>query len=116
LVLLDFKKTFHVGCDASGVVIGAVFSQDKNLVAYFSENLNDTKRKYSTHEKEFNVVIQDLNLGHDKTYAQLISSYNWLGMRFDVKKFAERCRVFQYEKGKKHNTGLYQPLPLLDRP
>jgi hypothetical protein len=37
------------------VAIGAFLSQDNNLVAYFSEKMNDVKRKYSTYEKEFYV-------------------------------------------------------------
>jgi hypothetical protein len=52
------------------------------------------------------------HFGHDKTYAQICSSYNWLGMRSNVKKFMDRCRVFQYAKWKKHKTGLYHPLPI----
>jgi hypothetical protein len=55
------------------------------------------------------------HFGHDKTYAQLSSSYHWPGMRSDVKKFMDKCRVFQYAKGKQQNTGLYQPLPIPDR-
>jgi hypothetical protein len=49
-----------VRCDASGVVIRVVLSQDHKLVSYFSEKLNDTRREYSTYDKEFYVVIQDL--------------------------------------------------------
>jgi hypothetical protein len=27
-----------------------------------------------------------------------------------------RCRIFQHAKGKRHNTRLYQPFPILERP
>jgi hypothetical protein len=57
----------------------------------------------------------DGHFGHDKTYAQLSSSYYWPGMRSDVKKIMDRCKIYQYEKGKKLNTGLYQPFPIPDR-
>jgi hypothetical protein len=60
LVLPDFKKTFHVRCDVSGVAIGAILSQGNMHVAYLSEQLKDAKRKYSTYDKEFYVVIQGL--------------------------------------------------------
>jgi hypothetical protein len=56
------------------------------------------------------------HFGHDKTYAQLSSSYYWPGMRFFVKNFVDKCRIFQYAKGRKKNTGLYQPLPISNRP
>jgi hypothetical protein len=41
-------------------VIGEVLSQENKPIAYFSEKLNDTKRKYSTYDKEFYAVIQAL--------------------------------------------------------
>jgi hypothetical protein len=37
-------------------------------------------------------------------------------MRSDVKKFMDRCRIFQYAKGKQKNARLYQPLPIPDKP
>jgi hypothetical protein len=60
LVLSNFKKTFQVRCDGSGVSIGTVLSQKNILVAYFNEKLNDTMRKYSTYDKDFYAIKKDL--------------------------------------------------------
>jgi hypothetical protein len=33
-----------------------------------------------------------------------------------VIKFVKRCRICQHAKGKRHNTRLYQPFPIPERP
>jgi hypothetical protein len=56
------------------------------------------------------------NFGHDKMFSQLNGSYYWSSMREEVKMFVNKCKICQYAKGKKKNIGLYQPLPILERP
>ena len=41
------------------------------------------------------------DFGHDKKFAQFNGSYYWPGMRTDVKKFVDRCRICQPTKGKR---------------
>jgi hypothetical protein len=56
------------------------------------------------------------HFGHEKTFSQLKDSYYWPGMRSEVKRFVNKCKIGQYAKGKKKNTKLYQPLPIPKRP
>jgi hypothetical protein len=55
------------------------------------------------------------HFGHDKTFAKMRESYFWPGIRAEVKRFVDKCRICQHSKGRKQNAGFYQPLPIPEK-
>nr|GEX80779.1 putative retrotransposon Ty3-gypsy subclass protein [Tanacetum cinerariifolium] len=58
LGLVNWSLPFTLECDASGVGIGAVLTQNGRTLAYFSAPLKGTMLSWSTYEKEMLAVVK----------------------------------------------------------
>jgi len=57
LHLTDFLKVFEIACDASGVNISGVKSQESDLVVCFGKKLNEAKHHHDNYDREFYDVV-----------------------------------------------------------
>lgn len=93
----DYTKPFSISCDASDVALGAVLSQDydgnERAIAYFSQKLSPSERKYSVTERECLAVIRAIE--KFRGYVE--------GSRFTV--FCDHSSL-TYLKSMKHPTPL----------
>jgi len=58
LRLPNFSQGFVIECDASGIGLGAILSQQNQPVAYFSEALKGSSLTLSTYEKEMLAIVK----------------------------------------------------------
>jgi hypothetical protein len=58
-LLSNLQQPFDIETDASNYAVGVVLTQHDYPVAYHSETLSDSVRKYPTYEKEMYYIVQD---------------------------------------------------------
>jgi hypothetical protein len=58
LSLPDLQQPFKIETDAYEYVVGTILTQHGHPIAYHSETLSDTVRKYTTYDKEIYSIVK----------------------------------------------------------
>ena len=56
----NFDEEFHIHTDASHTQLGAVISQNKKPIAFYSRKLSDAQTRYTTTERELLAIVETL--------------------------------------------------------
>jgi hypothetical protein len=74
----DFNKpvNFHLYTDASDHQLGVVIMQDRNAIAFYSQKINTSQKRYTTTKKKQRVVISYWNLQGWKEYKNILLCYH----------------------------------------
>nr|GEY05927.1 uncharacterized protein [Tanacetum cinerariifolium] len=98
LRLPDVTMPFELHTDASDFAIGGVLMQDGHRIAFESQKLNETKRKYTVQEKEMTTVV----------HCMRIWRHYLLGSRFVIKTDNITTSYFQTQKKLSPNQAYWQ--------
>jgi hypothetical protein len=60
----DIEKSFDVYCDASGIGLGCVLTQEGQVIVYASRQLHQHEEHYPTHDLELSAVVHALKIWH----------------------------------------------------
>jgi len=72
-------QVFKVSCNISSNGINVILSQEWHSISFLSENLNNGKLKYSSHDKKFYVIVSTLQIwSHYLFPKEFIIDYNKL--------------------------------------
>ncbi len=75
LAYLYFLKPFEIYTDASSTQLGAMITQDKRPIAFFSRKLSETQQQYSVTEIKLLAIVATLKKFKGMLWGQDIKVY-----------------------------------------